>query len=155
VGFTALDAPEKLRAATPAQLEESLLRDSRGGSADPSPPGEARRSRLQEATDKVRAAAAITLQAHARGRAGRIEYAWRCASADLEYDAATYLQAVWRGHCTRRAAPAANAAGSASHGLEPRSLPHTGGMPSPGHSHVLPQPNWPRPSGQPLSPRSL
>ena len=49
----------------------------------------------------MRSQAAEVLQAHARARTARLLTAWRRAQADLEYDAATYVQAINRGKRTR------------------------------------------------------
>ena len=60
-----------------------------------------KRTKLQEAADMMRSQAAEVLQAHARARTARLLTAWRRAQADLEYDAATYVQAINRGKRTR------------------------------------------------------
>lgn len=56
-----------------------------------------KRTKLQEAASAMRLEAVTVLQAHARGRTARLWTAWRRAQADLEYDAATYIQAILRG----------------------------------------------------------
>lgn len=70
-----------------------------GGAAAAGSP--AKRTRLQEAALAVRHEAAITLQAHTRGKACRVALVYKRFEADLEYDAASYMQALWRGHLTR------------------------------------------------------
>ena len=61
-------------------------------------------SKLDSVLDRpsrMQLAAIITIQAHARGRQARVAAAWRNALADLEFDAATYVQAIWRGFLVR------------------------------------------------------
>eukprot|EP00322_Chrysochromulina_rotalis_P026742 CAMPEP_0115869128 /NCGR_PEP_ID=MMETSP0287-20121206/21651_1 /TAXON_ID=412157 /ORGANISM="Chrysochromulina rotalis, Strain UIO044" /LENGTH=1138 /DNA_ID=CAMNT_0003323809 /DNA_START=89 /DNA_END=3502 /DNA_ORIENTATION=- len=104
VGFSA--------AENPAKLFKGKVQDAYSDTKSPAPDDcdyfqqrhtqslermsvQCKRTPLQEATFKVRGLAATTLQAHARGRAARVAAAWRNALADLEHDAACYMQALW------------------------------------------------------------
>ena len=97
VGFSAGELPAKISRSEiltrqPASEEEGgvpLLESS---------------SKLDNVLDRpsrMQMAAIITIQAHARGRQARVAAAWRNALADLEFDAATYVQAIWRGFLVR------------------------------------------------------
>lgn len=61
-----------------------------------------RRTKVSLAAHAMRAEAAIVLQRHVRGLFARVIGAWLRAAAYLEYDAATYIQAIWKGLVTRR-----------------------------------------------------
>ena len=68
-----------------------------------------KRTRLSDAKSLIRHEAVCTLQAHARAKAARVLALWMRANADLEYDAATYLQACWRRYSVLSARNAASA----------------------------------------------
>ena len=80
-----------------------------------------RRSRLTNAKESIRQEAAVLLQAHARARAARIVLVWMRANADLEYDAATYLQACVRRMLARLRTRTRRAAGLSSGAPSPPS----------------------------------
>ena len=119
VGFTSLERKEQLA----RQLQESngdaieLVESGANGAAAAitfSPSG--KRTKLQEAADNVNREAATTIQAAARARQARVSTAWKLAAADLDYDAATFVQAMWRGwRARRRWGAATDAAAAGAH----------------------------------------
>ena len=85
-------------AHTPSELAP-LGQPSAALEAAATPP---KRTRLQEMEFRLREVAATTVQANARGRRARVAAAWRRALVELEHDAASYIQACWRGHAVRQ-----------------------------------------------------
>lgn len=111
VGFAADEHPAKLQA--PARIKAAEPPDSANGGDTSSSTNGADTSSSTSKSDpashdqrarptRLQLAAVQVLQAHARGRSARIAASWRATLADLEYDAASYVQAVWRGHVMRR-----------------------------------------------------
>ncbi len=107
VGFSAGEHPSKLMALKSSSSTDGAegggpvphangTAHAVGANGDAHPPEAA----LERPT-RTQVAAALTIQAHARGRQARVAAAWRNALADLEYDAASYVQALWRGFRAR------------------------------------------------------
>ena len=111
VGFTSSDRKTQVQ----RQMSLSIQSDATSNGAAPPPAGtdghtdlafaphspSGRRTKLQDAAMAMRVEAATMLQAHARARTARIIISWKRAQADLEYDAATYCQAIWRAWLVR------------------------------------------------------